>query len=133
MTSDTEYLFVYGTLMQGFNNPFAEKLHASSVFKSNGSFPGLLYQIDWYPGAVYEKDSESMVYGEVYKLQNAPDLIKELDEYEEVFEDENVSLYVRRIVPVKMEDQSFLDCWVYLYNQTVADLRRIETGNFRVL
>ena len=131
MTPDTEYLFVYGTLMHGFSNPFAEKLHASSVFKSNGSFPGLLYQIDWYPGAVYEKNSESMVYGEVYELQNAPGLIKELDEYEEVFEDENVSLYVRRIVSVKIEDQSFLDCWVYLYNQPVADLVRIETGIFR--
>ncbi|WP_221394673.1 gamma-glutamylcyclotransferase [Dyadobacter sp. NIV53] len=131
MAAGPEYLFVYGTLMQGFSNPFAQKLHASSVFKGNGSFPGLLYKIDWYPGAVYEKDSESTVYGEVYELQNVPDLIRELDEYEEVFEDENVSLYVRRIVPVKMEDESVLDCWIYLYNQPVVDLVKIESGIFR--
>ena len=131
MAVSPEYLFVYGTLMHGFNNPFAEKLHASSVFIGNGSFPGLLYQIDWYPGAIYKKDSKSVVYGEVYQLQNAPDLILELDEYEEVLEDESVSLYVRRIIPVKVENESFLDCWVYLYSQSVADLRRIETGIFR--
>ena len=131
MTVSPEYLFVYGTLKQGFSNPFAEKLHASSVFKGNGSFPGLLYQIDWYPGAIYEKEIDSVVYGEVYQLQNIPDLIRELDKYEEVFEDESASLYVRRIVPVKMENLELLNCWVYLYNQSVINLIRIESGIFR--
>jgi len=126
-----EYLFVYGTLMKGFENPFAEKLNKLSVFEGNGSFPGLLYQVDWYPGAVYFQESKFTVFGEVYKIKNAPGLLQELDEYEDVSEDENVSLYVRRIVTVKLENESVLDCWVYLYNQPVADLKQIESGLFR--
>lgn len=126
-----EYLFVYGTLMQGYINPFAEKLHKLSTFQGNGSFPGLLYNAGWYPAAIYSEESNFSVFGEVYKLQNSADLIKELDEYEDVFEDEKSSLYVRKIISVKIEDQLFLDCWVYLYNQSVADLARIESGHFR--
>lgn len=131
MTFPPEYLFVYGTLMKGFTNPFAEKLNKLSVFVGNGSFPGLLYQVDWYPGAVYSEKSDFAVFGEIYKMQNPPELLKELDEYEDVFEDESVSLYVRRAIPIKTENQKFLDCWVYLYNQPVADLALIESGNFR--
>jgi len=126
-----EYLFVYGTLMKGFTNPFADKLNKLSDFVGKGSFPGLLYQVDWYPGAVYSEKSGFAVFGEIYKLQNPPQLLRELDEYEDVFEDESVSLYVRRVIPVKTENQKFLDCWVYLYNQPVADLAVITSGNFR--
>lgn len=117
--------------MKGFENPFAEKVNKHAVFEGNGSFPGLLYQVEWYPGAVYSKESGFTVFGEVYKIQNTPELLQELDEYEDVFEDERVSLYVRRIVPVKLENKRVLDCWVYLYNQPVADLMQIESGNFR--
>ena len=131
MTFLSEYLFVYGTLMKGFDNPFAEKLNKLSDFVGNGSFPGLLYQVDWYPGAVYSEEGGFAVFGEIYKMQNLPQLLKELDEYEDVFEDESVSLYVRRIVSIKMENDSVLDCWVYLYNQPVADLKQIESGLFR--
>ena len=131
MIFSPEYLFVYGTLMKGFDNPFAEKLNKQSVFVGNGSFPGLLYQVDWYPGAVYSEEGGFRVFGEIYKIENAPELIKELDEYEDVFEDESVSLYVRRIVSIKMENDGVLDCWVYLYNQPVADLKQIESGLFR--
>jgi hypothetical protein len=49
------------------------------------------------------------------------DLLKELDEYEDVYEDETTSLYVRRIVPVTTESKSVIPCWVYLYNQPVNE------------
>ena len=131
MTASLEYLFVYGTLMQDFHNPFAEKLHECSVFEGNGAFPGLLYKVEWYPGAIHLPESTDMVYGEVYRIQDAADLLKELDAYEEVIEEQSASLYLRQVVPVKMEDQRMLNCWTYLYNQSTDVLTKIISGDFR--
>ena len=131
MIKGADYLFVYGTLMRGFDNPFAEKMHRNSFFKGNGSFPGLLYKVDWYPGAIYKTDCLSMVYGEVFMVHNSVALLRDLDEYEDVFEDEDNSLYVRRSIPIEMENGSIVNCWTYLYNQPVTDLKLIESGNFR--
>lgn len=131
MHANTDFLFTYGTLMQGFENPFALRLHALSTFEGKGSFPGLLYQVSWYPGAVYIKNSENSVHGEVYRLTNKAILLPELDEYEDVFEDEDKSLYLRKIIPIQMQDGSVLPCWVYLYNQDTTNLNKIENGDFR--
>jgi gamma-glutamylcyclotransferase (GGCT)/AIG2-like uncharacterized protein YtfP len=131
MTSDPGYLFTYGTLMQGFDNPFAEKLRTLSAYEGKGYFNGFLYRITWYPGAVLDEKSDSKVYGEVYRLTPGNELLKELDEYEDVFEDEKASLYVRRIVPITIESRSVIPCWVYLYNQPVTDYTLISSGNFR--
>jgi gamma-glutamylcyclotransferase (GGCT)/AIG2-like uncharacterized protein YtfP len=131
MHPNPDFLFTYGTLMQGFENPFAQRLHTSSTFEGKGSFPGLLYKISWYPGAVYDEKSESSVLGEVCRLKNNALLLPELDDYEDVFEDETKSLYLRKIIPIQMQDGSVLPCWVYLYNQDITDLEKIETGDFR--
>jgi gamma-glutamylcyclotransferase (GGCT)/AIG2-like uncharacterized protein YtfP len=131
MTSSSDFLFTYGTLMQGFSNPFAQRLHALSTFEGKGSFPGTLYKIDWYPGAHYEVQSQKHVYGEVYRITSPEILFPELDDYEDVFEEEEKSLYIRKVVPVLMQDHSLINCWTYLYNQSITDLEIIESGNFR--
>ena len=131
MPADTEFLFTYGTLMRGFENPFAERLHSLSTFEGKGTFPGLLYKISWYPGAVYHENSDNQIHGEIYKLRSKEILLKELDEYEDVFEDETHSLYVRKIIPIRVHDGSMLPCWVYLYNQDVKNLKTVTSGNFR--
>ncbi|MEO6286580.1 MAG: gamma-glutamylcyclotransferase family protein [Dyadobacter sp.] len=131
MTSDLGYLFTYGTLMQGFQNSFAEKLHKLSTYAGKGYFNGFLYQITWYPGAIFDVNSDGKVHGEIYLLAPGNDLLKELDEYEDVFEDESASLYVRRIVPITTESRSVIPCWVYLYNQPVNDYLLISSGHFR--
>lgn len=133
MSSQADFLFTYGTLMQGFSNPFAEQLHTLSTFIGKGSFPGTLYKVDWYPGAVYEAENQNRIYGEVYKIKIPEILFPELDEYEDVFEDEKKSLYLRKIIPVIMDGGLLIDCWVYLYNQNLKDLEIIKTGDFRQL
>lgn len=131
MSSHANFLFTYGTLMQGFSNPFAERLHTLSTFIGKGSFPGTLYKVEWYPGAVYQPENRNRIYGEVYKLTVPEILFPELDDYEDIFENEEKSLYLRRIIPVVMDGGSFLNCWVYLYNQEVKDLEIIKSGDFR--
>ena len=131
MNTAPEYLFVYGTLMQGFDNDFAKKLHQFSTYKTNGSFPGMLYAVSWYPGAIYIPDAPKRVFGEIYELSAHANLLPELDEYEDVNEDEKLSLYLRQIVPVTLENGLVMNCWTYLYNQTVAGLEEVENGDFR--
>ena len=132
MTQGPDFLFTYGTLMRPFENPFARQLRSSSSFHSEGSFPGLLYRVSWYPGAVYRRELKTMVYGEIYKLNDPATLLPALDEYEDVLENESESLYLRRVIPVVLPDQSVLHCWVYLYNQAVDELELIEGGYFRM-
>lgn len=123
-------LFTYGTLMQGFDNPYARKLRLSSNYIGEGYFNGKLFRVEWYPGALYEPHAPTLVHGEIYQL-NSLDVLKELDEYEDVLEDEAASLYVRKVVPVRHSQEVVIDCWAYLYNQPVSDLPLIEDGYFK--
>ncbi|SKC15187.1 gamma-glutamylcyclotransferase family protein [Dyadobacter psychrophilus] len=133
MDAYTTHLFTYGTLMRGFDNPFAERLQNNSVYEGKGYFPGLLYLISWYPGAIYDADSVSKVHGEIYRLSTFEAVIPELDDYEDVFEDEQSSLYVRKTVSIIKESGETINCWVYLYNQPVTGLPLIEEGCFKHL
>jgi gamma-glutamylcyclotransferase (GGCT)/AIG2-like uncharacterized protein YtfP len=127
---DQHFLFVYGTLMQGFENPFAARLHANATLVGTGAFPGKLYRVSWYPGAVFEPQHSGQVCGEVYRLHDFEALIRDLDEYEDVLPDETLSLYLRRVVPVQLDDGQQLSCWTYLYNQSLAHAALIPNGCF---
>lgn len=130
MEIQSPYLFVYGTLMRGFDNPCAVRLHAHATLVAEGFFPGQLYRVSWYPGAVYEPKSATKVYGEIYHLHDFQGLMQELDDYEDVKEQEPDSLYVRRLVPVWTENGAIYTSWVYLYNQSLAHATLLASGKF---
>ncbi|MPR34465.1 gamma-glutamylcyclotransferase family protein [Salmonirosea aquatica] len=132
MEAQPPYLFVYGTLMRGFDNPFAARLRAHSAFIAEGFFSGKLYRISWYPGALYEPKGTLKVHGEIYQLLDFQKLIRELDEYEDVKEIESESLYLRRQVPVQTESGDVFLCWTYLYNQSLAEATPLPDGRFTV-
>jgi gamma-glutamylcyclotransferase (GGCT)/AIG2-like uncharacterized protein YtfP len=131
MDASATYLFTYGTLTGDFNNPFAEKLRAHAFYVGKGYFPGSLYLISWFPGAVYNPESGSKVYGEIYRLTSPEIILAELDAYEDVFEDEKASLYLRKQIPVVAQDSLTVNCWVYVYNQPVTDLQLLSDGIFK--
>lgn len=130
MESQSPYLFVYGTLMKGFENPFAARLHTNATYVGAGFFSGMLYRLSWYPGAVFEPESTTKVYGEMYQLHDFQRLIQKLDEYEDIKEREEDSLYVRRQVPVHTENGSIFVCWTYLYNQSLENATLLTSGKF---
>jgi gamma-glutamylcyclotransferase (GGCT)/AIG2-like uncharacterized protein YtfP len=117
--------------MQGFDNPYAEKLRLSSKYIGKGYFNGQLYRVEWYPGACFDPNAASQVHGEIYQLHSL-EILEELDEYEDVLEDESASLYVRKVIPVKNSQKVIVPCWVYLYNQSVDDLPLIANGRFEI-
>src|SRR5262245_7136486 len=70
-----QHLFVYGTLRFEYPNPLALKLKSQAVLIGKGFAPGVLYDIGWYPGAVFNADSRTRVVGELYALWNAERLM----------------------------------------------------------
>ena len=125
-----EYLFVYGTLMQRFDNPYAQLLRQYATFIEEGSFGGKLYKLDGYPGAVAETDPSKRVYGEIFEVHRPDELFAALDAYEDVFEDPATSLYLRTQIEVRAASGLPVHCWVYLYNQSVEGYESYPSGYF---
>lgn len=130
--SETEYLFVYGTLMKQYReNPFLETLTNYATFLSTAFTTGKLFLVDFYPGMV-ESDTFEFVYGEKYKIHDAKALFEILDAYEDYdpFDVER-SLFVRKKVLIYENVKSpAVWAWTYIFNRQTALLRKIESGNF---
>src|SRR6266478_4176578 len=85
MTSD--HLFVYGTLMRGFDHPMSRLLSRSADFLGEARCRGRLYRlkhyrIKYYPGLVLSDDPADIVFGELYRLRAPEELLRALDAYE---------------------------------------------------
>jgi gamma-glutamylcyclotransferase (GGCT)/AIG2-like uncharacterized protein YtfP len=129
MTSD--YLFVYGTLMRGFDHPMAKLLSRSAEFLGPARCQGRLYLVKHYPGLVLSDDPEEIVFGELYRLRVPHELLREFDMYEACGEGfAEPTEYVRRMLSVTSDDGGAEEAWTYIYNWPVARLPRIASGRF---
>ena len=129
MTSDR--LFVYGTLMRGFDHPMAKLLSRSADFLGEATCRGRLYLVKHYPGLVLSDDPADVVFGELYRLRAPDELLREFDMYEACGEGfAEPTEYVRQMLPVTSEGHSDDDAWTYIYNWPVAQLSRIASGRF---
>lgn len=126
----TDFLFVYGTLMNNIQSTIADYLHNNSEFIGGGFFAGKLYDLGSYPGAVYDAKATSRVYGHVFRLYNAAIIFTKLDRYESI---DVIKLetneYSRIIIPVTIKNEMF-NCWVYVYNFSTEGLPQIVGGNY---
>jgi gamma-glutamylcyclotransferase (GGCT)/AIG2-like uncharacterized protein YtfP len=129
MTSDR--LFVYGTLMRGFDHPMAQLLSRSAEFLGEARCRGRLYLVKHYPGMVISDDSGDVVFGELYRLRAPGELLREFDMYEACGEGfAEPTEYIRRMLSVTRVDQASEQAWTYIYNWPVAHLPRIASGRF---
>lgn len=128
-TRVTDLLFVYGTLMQGFQNGFARHLHANATLVGPASFQGYLYRITYFPGAIFDADAPGRVHGEVWQLHNPGDILQKLDHYEGVLPDGS-GLYVRREVVAQLTNGSELLVDTFLYNRPLDKAKLVESGRF---
>jgi gamma-glutamylcyclotransferase (GGCT)/AIG2-like uncharacterized protein YtfP len=133
MTSDR--LFVYGTLMRGFDHPMSRLLSRSADFLGEARCRGRLYRlkhyrIKYYPGLVLSDDPADIVFGELYRLRAPEELLRELDAYECCGEGfAQPTEYIRQMLAVTL-DGNTAEAWTYIYNWPVADLPRIASGRF---
>ncbi|VIO68887.1 Gamma-glutamylcyclotransferase family protein YtfP [Bradyrhizobium ivorense] len=129
MTSDL--LFVYGTLMRGFDHPMAKLLAGNADFLAEAQCRGRLYLVKHYPGLVRSDDAADIVHGELFRLRARDAMLDEFDMYEACGEGfPPPTEYVREMLPVRLADGSISEAWTYLYNWPVTDLPRIASGRF---
>src|SRR6202022_339434 len=78
----SDRLFVYGTLMRGFDHPMAQLLSRSADFIGEARCQGRLYLVKHYPGLLLSDDPTDVVFGELYRLRSPHELLREFDMYE---------------------------------------------------
>jgi gamma-glutamylcyclotransferase (GGCT)/AIG2-like uncharacterized protein YtfP len=124
-------LFVYGTLMRGFDHPMAQLLSRSADFIGEARCQGRLYLVKHYPGLVLSDDPTEIVFGELYRLRQPAELLREFDMYEACGEGfAEPTEYIRQILPVTRDGQAADQAWTYIYNWPVTQLPRIGSGRF---
>jgi gamma-glutamylcyclotransferase (GGCT)/AIG2-like uncharacterized protein YtfP len=129
MTSD--HLFVYGTLMRGFDHPMAQLLSRSADFVGAARCRGRLHLVKHYPGLVLSDDADDVVFGELFRLRRPAELLREFDMYEACGEGfAEPTEYVRRMLQVARDDGAVSEAWTYIYNWPVDHLPRIASGRF---
>ena len=101
----SDHLFVYGTLMRGFDHPMAQLLSRSADLIGEAHCRGRLYLVKHYPGLVLSDDPDEVVFGELYRLRQAKELLREFDMYEACGEGfAEPTEYIRRQLPVTLVD-----------------------------
>ena len=126
----SDRLFVYGTLMRGFDHPMAKLLSRSAEFCGDARCRGRLYLVKHYPGLVLSDDANDAVFGELVRLHTPEASLVTLDDYEGCGPDVASPQYLRQLLPVTLDDGSISEAWTYVYNRPVAKLKRIESGRF---
>jgi gamma-glutamylcyclotransferase (GGCT)/AIG2-like uncharacterized protein YtfP len=127
----SDRLFVYGTLMRGFDHPMAQLLSRSADFLGDAACRGRLYLIKHYPGLVLSDDPADIVSGELYRLRDRDALLGEFDMYEACGEGfPEPTEYIRRMLSVTQADGTAGEVWTYVYNWPVTGLPQIASGKF---
>jgi len=127
----SEYLFTYGTLQPGLAPECIAEAVAKLQWIGEGSVAGALYDLGEYPGARPDAGSGSRIFGTVYLLPEDPEVLRQLDAYEEFYpEAPELSQFVRARCRVTMDDGSGADSWIYVYNWSLAGARVLEGGRF---
>jgi gamma-glutamylcyclotransferase (GGCT)/AIG2-like uncharacterized protein YtfP len=124
-----ECVFFYGTLMTGFDRRRRLGMDDRLTFRGRGTINGKLFDLGLYPAAVPAADGR--VRGEVFEVTDAGPVLAALDEIEGYQPSApDVSLYVRRVVPVTLDDGDGVDAWVYFYNAPLGQAPRISSGDY---
>jgi gamma-glutamylcyclotransferase (GGCT)/AIG2-like uncharacterized protein YtfP len=126
----SDYLFVFGTLLSGYDHPMARLLSREAELLGGARCQARLYLVKHYPGMVLSADPADQVFGELFRMHDANALLARLDAYEGCAEGATQpSEYIRQLVPVTLDGQT-LQAWTYIYNWPVAHLPRIASGRF---
>jgi gamma-glutamylcyclotransferase (GGCT)/AIG2-like uncharacterized protein YtfP len=109
----------------------AKLLSRGADFVGEARCQGRLYLVKHYPGLVLSDDPDEVVFGELYRLRAADELLREFDMYEACGEGfAEPTEYVRRMLTVTRDGQTPDEAWTYVYNWPVARLPQIASGRF---
>jgi gamma-glutamylcyclotransferase (GGCT)/AIG2-like uncharacterized protein YtfP len=127
----SEYLFVYGTLRPAVAPPEVADAVSQWRFIGPARVRGRLYDLGQYPGAALDEAAASFISGEVFGLPQDSNLLNLLDAYEGFdAADHQASLFIRAQTRAALSDGSQLECWIYVYNRTLAAAPLIASGDY---
>lgn len=125
----SELVFFYGTLMTEFDRRRRAGIEEMLSYVGRGSIAAALFDLGIYPAAV--PASDGLVWGEVYRMGDAPTVLAALDRIEGYSQsDSDRSLYLRKVTDVTLEDASIGRAWVYFYNAPLGGAQRIPSGDY---
>jgi gamma-glutamylcyclotransferase (GGCT)/AIG2-like uncharacterized protein YtfP len=125
----SDFLFVFGTLLSGYDHPMAQRLHAEAKLVGPASCQGRLYLVAHYPGIVPSDDAQDRVAGELYRVSDNA-LMRALDDYEGCgANDAQPYEFARRLHRVTPGGRE-IEAWVYFYDRPVDGFPRIASGDF---
>ena len=125
----TDKIFVYGTLMAGFDRRRQAGIDTRMKFLGRGWIDAALYDLGLFPAAIPAPDCR--VAGELYEVVDDPSVLAKLDEIEGYrANDPDTSLYTRAQTTVTLENGAVDTAWVYFYNAPLGRGERIESGDY---
>lgn len=131
MTANDQHIFVYGSLREALRHPLRRILRIGGEHLGEARFQGILYDVDWYPGAVPSDHPGDSVVGDLYRLVSPATVLEHLDVYERCTpSDPQPTLFRRGRFEVCRADGLRCVAWIYIYNRSVAGLCRIRSGDF---
>jgi len=134
MEQDHHYLFVYGSLRQGFHHAAHQYISKYFSFVSNGKIKGMLSDMGEYPAAIPTEEDHYII-GQLYVIKNNEEFawaIEQLDEYEGLFPEEDEgekALFRRDITQVFLDNGDIQYAFVYWYNGDVSGKPIIASGD----
>lgn len=94
--------------------------------------PGRLFRVSQQYAALYEPSSKDTVIGDVVRFPEhlAGDILEGLDRYEGIVAGLSTPPpFKREVVRVQRPEGSWLDCWAWLCNHSVAGCSQIRHGD----
>ncbi|MEP6467662.1 MAG: gamma-glutamylcyclotransferase family protein [Parafilimonas sp.] len=116
------YLFVYGTLRNGYNLKLKDKVMSDLEYVGKAKVDASLYDLGEYPGAIKENNSNEVI-GDVFLISNPERVFKILDKYEG-------NEFNREKDRVVLRSGKSLDAWIYWYNQKPEKALKIRQKNY---
>ncbi|MEI6669370.1 MAG: gamma-glutamylcyclotransferase family protein [Acidobacteriota bacterium] len=125
----SDKVFVYGTLMGGFDRRRRAGIDTRMRLIGHGSIEAALYDLGIFPAAIPAPNGR--VWGEIYEIEDDPSVLAKLDEIEGYRPSEpDASLYTRVQVLATLDDGRGEAAWVYFYNAPLGRAERIASGDY---
>ena len=118
----TNYLFVYGTLMTGYNNNYL--LKNSKYIGDAKTMQSYLMTANGIP-FVIKKTQQSVIHGELYRI-NSKESLKTIDWLEG-----HPDGYRREVIDIQVDDKQE-KAWIYFYPEfNLQWMTIIKSGNYK--
>ncbi len=130
--NNNNFLFIYGSLRQDFNNPAFSYISQYFNFVGNAYVQGKLVDMGEFPAGVFSIEGHKII-GELYQIKQPEQYdwaFAQLDDFEGVLVEANETPdFIRQQTTVFLPNNETVQSWIYWYNGNTNNNPIIESGN----